>query len=149
MLARCLVVLFAAARGRGPLRWSPAWLLLLTGCAAGEHRVSVPLSQAPGGLDSPAPGATEITQQSGQVNIEAALRAELSLLRQEVGEQINGLAVKVDRSINNYDVWTLRLQTIGQWLPWLLIGIPFVTYIGPKLLWHATGRAGRRLRQRY
>lgn len=53
--------------------------------------------------------------------------------------------------VTNVDEWTERLrsfneiaQTVGRY--WLLIVIasPFITYIGPKLLWHAAQYLGRR-----
>ena len=90
------------------------------------------------------PAPTTLQDQTAQL---ALAVDELIGLRQDVGEQVNALVSQVDRSVNNYDAWTLRLQAIGQaigaWLPWLVIGIPLVTYIGPKLGWHATAAVGK------
>lgn len=138
-----------------------AWLasgLLLTACTTGTQRASVPLGEAPLPMTPIAPPPTDLlaspavetTQQTGQINVDAnaALQAELTALRQDVGQQIAGLAVKVDRSVNNYDAWTLRLQAIGQWLPWLLVGVPVLTYVAPKLCWQLVRGAGRRVAER-
>lgn len=116
------------------------------GCTAARQTAKL----AENGVSGSVPTAQ---QASGQIaaNLAAEIQTEFAALRQDVGQQVNGLIACVDRSVNNYDAWTLRInalcQAAGAWLPWIVVGVPVVTCVLPKLAWKGASALRRTVKR--
>ncbi|HOO16679.1 MAG TPA: hypothetical protein PLU99_06160 [Phycisphaerae bacterium] len=105
-------------------------LLTLTGCTAAS--LSSRAGRGPGSATPDAPPASprdELLQQAAGT-IAANIATELSGIRQS--------------TTNAYDPWTLRLQTLWP----MVLAVPLLTYIAPKVGWRAVARLAQRWERR-
>jgi|GEM_PF-5693121 len=65
----------------------------------------------------------------------AALASDVQRVDNRIGD-IKARVSRVDQSVNNYDTWTLRFQSVA---PWLLLALP-LPYILGKGIWNFSAR---------